>query len=466
MKDIKISDNIEVSSKLDEYILKGLDDGIEIKSTQNLTANNNKKHYLKIAMMVLAISGATITSAYAIDKIIDYFNYNKDSIYKYEEEKMQEHVQVINKSVKHDGVEFRLDTVVADDSYIVLNYTVTSDKKISELEYGEELVKNISMANPFVRLLRNDQEVFDGGNMETEATFVSDYQLKGMIRHRVGRHNIEDEEILTVDTWEVFTIEKDWHIDFKLDKKSTKNNSHKYEINKSQTISNTMEYKGEIVKAKNKFTVDNVTISPLGNLITITEEVEAPESDNLPYIGDRFVLLDEANNHLDVLSSALKVPDKPNKPITSSYEFLLNNKNIKSMTLVPIEYEDGVENKLLNFIPINKLPMKFEISKYGKIIIDNFEISENQIRYTYKKEGIIPYLSDLILCDENGEILFFENSFSKKSVDRENNKVDVIIDLETKKDKEIAKKIKKVTLCSDEGLKLIYDKKIEISLDK
>ncbi len=431
------------------------------------------------------------------------------------------------------------------------------------------------MANPFVRLLRGDKEVFDGGNIENEATFVSDYQLKGMIRHRVGRYDIKDETILTADTWEVFGIEKDWSIDFKLDKKSTKNNSYKYDIatfvsdyqlkgmirhrvgrydikdetiltadtwevfgiekdwsidfkldkkstknnsykydiNKSQTLAGTMEHKGKIVEIKNKLTVDNVTISPLGNLITITEEVDAPESDNLPYIGDRFVLLDEENNHLEVLSYSLQVPDKPNKPITSSYEFLLNNKDIKSMTLVPIEYENAMESKLLNLTPINKLPIEFEISKYGKVKIDNFEIGENQIRYSYKKEnameskllnltpinklpiefeiskygkvkidnfeigenqirysykkeGIIPYLSDLIFCDENGEILFFENSFSKESVDRENNKVDVIINLETKKDKEIAKKIKNVTVYDDNGLKLMYDKKIDISLDK
>ena len=204
MKDIKIQDNIKVSSKLDEYILKGLEDGIEIKNSQNSNKNNNKKPYLKIAMMVVAISGATITGAYAIDKVIDYFKYNKDSVYKYEEGKMQQHAQIINKSKKHEGVEFRIDTVVADDSYIVINYTVKSDKKISDMENGEELINNISAANPFVRLLRGDKEVFDGGNMETEATFISDYELKGMIRHRVGRYDIEDGAILTADTWEVF----------------------------------------------------------------------------------------------------------------------------------------------------------------------------------------------------------------------------------------------------------------------
>ena len=468
MKDINISDNIVISSKLDEYILKGLEEGIEIKNNENSNKvdniKNNKRKYLKVAMLVSIVSGATITGVYAVDKIIDYFKYNKDSIYKYEEEKMQQYVQVVNKSKKHDGVEFRLDTVVADDSYIIVNYTVISDKKISELKNGEELQKNISMANPFVRLLKGSKEVFDGGNMESEATFVSDYELKGMTRFRVGKYDIKDKTALTVDTWEVFGIEKDWSINFELDKKSTDKISYKYNVDKSQTIISNMEHKGNTIEVKNKFTVDNITLAPMGNTITITEEVDSLEMESLPYIGDRFVLLDEENNQLDVLINGVSVPDKPNKPITSSYEFLLSNPNTKYIKVIPYEYENQTENKLLDSKEINKLPMEFKISEHGYITIDSFEINEDRIKYSYKKKGIIPHLSDLVFCDENGEVLFFENSYSKKSVDRENNKVDVIINLETNKDKSIAKKIKEVTLFSDSGLKLMNDNAIKIKL--
>lgn len=101
MKNIKISDDIEISNRLDEYILKGLEDGIEIKNSINSnnvdSTKNNKIKYLKTAMLVSIVSGATITGVYAIDKVIDYFKYNKDSIYKYEEEKMQQHVQVVDR---------------------------------------------------------------------------------------------------------------------------------------------------------------------------------------------------------------------------------------------------------------------------------------------------------------------------------------------------------------------------------
>ena len=117
------------------------------------------------------------------------------------------------------------------------------------------------------------------------------------------------------------------------------------------------------------------------------------------------------------------------------------NKNKK---VVPYEYENQTSNTLLDLKEINNMPIDFKISKYGDIKIDRFEITDDRIKYSYTKDGIIPYLSDLVFCDENGEALFFENSFSKKSVDRDNNRVDVIINLETNKDKSIAKKIKKL----------------------
>lgn len=466
MKDINMIDNIKVSDKLDDYILMGLEDGIKEKNNKKVDENiNNKKRKnpYKVAVLVAAICGVTITSAYAIEKIIDYFKYNKDSIYKYEENKLEKYAQVINKSKKHDGVEFRLDTVAADDTYITVNYTVLSNKDISEISNGH--YKNPRSANPFVRLLREEQEVFDGGAMETEATFVSDNELKGIMRFRVGRYNIENGTTLTLDTWDVFGIEKDWSIDFKLNKNSTNKDSYKYNINKSKTIVSKGEYEGETLEIKNKLTVENVVIAPLGNQITITEEVDTPNVNYISSIGNNFALFDEDNNYLEMVDNGFSSHDKPNQSITSSYEFLTTNKNIKSMTLVPIGSNDK-QNYLLGLKDINKLPITFEVNEYSKIIVDKFEITEDKIMYSYKSEGIIPYKGDLILCDENGEMIFLDESFSKISVDRDNKRFDIIIDLESNGDKEKAKKIKKVNLYSDSSLKLLYEDQIKFDLKK
>ncbi|MEG1410491.1 MAG: DUF4179 domain-containing protein [Terrisporobacter sp.] len=461
MKDIKIKDNIKVSDKLDEYILKGLDEGIEIKKEENSNKKNNKKPYLKIATMVAVLSVGTLTGVYAVDKIVDYFKYNKNSIYKYEESDIEKHAQVINKSKTYQGVKFTLDTVSSDDSYIVVNYTVKSDKKLSEFKGYE----NISMANPFVRLLRGDKEVFDGGNMETEATFISDYELKGMMRFRVGRYDIKDKTKLTIDTWDVLGIEEDWSIDFDLEKKLTKVNTYKYEVNKSQIIDRQLEYKGEKLQIKNKITVDNIVIGPMGNTITLTEEVDSPRVDYITDISNNFALFDENNNYLKLIDKGGLSIDKPNKPLTSTYEFISNN-NVKSITLVPMIYNENVENKLLDLQSIENLAFTFEVSKYSKVTIDNFEINEDKIKYSYKTEGVFPDNLDLVLCDENGKIIVFDSGFVKEAVDRDNNKVDVIMEFDSEKDKEAVKKIKNITLYSNNGLQLMYDKQLKINLQK
>ena len=465
MKDINMIDNIKVSDKLDDYILMGLEDGIKEKNNKKVDENiNNKKRKnpYKVAVLVAAICGVTITSAYAIEKIIDYFKYNKDSIYKYEENKLEKYAQVINKSKKHNGVEFRLDTVAADDGYITVNYTVLSDKKMNEIN---EEYKDPRIANPSVSLLRDGKEVFDDGAMETESTFVSDNELKGIMRFRVGKYDLKDGTTLTLDMWDVLGIEKDFSIDFKLDKSKTAKDSYKYNINKSKIIVSKGEYEGETLKIKNKLTVENVVIAPLGNQITITEEVDTPNVNYISSIGNNFALFDEDNNYLEMVDNGFSSHDKPNQSITSSYEFLTTNKNIKSMTLVPIGSNDK-QNYLLGLKDINKLPITFEVKEYSKIIVDKFEITEDKIMYSYKSEGIIPYKGDLILCDENGEMIFLDESFSKISVDRDNKRFDIIIDLESNGDKEKAKKIKKVNLYSDSSLKLLYEDQIKFDLKK
>lgn len=461
MKDIKLSDNIKVSEKLDEYILKGLEEGIEIKKEQNSNKRNNKKSYLKIASIVAIISAGTITGAYAVNQIIDYFKYNKDSIYKYEENNMEKYAQIVNKSKTHKGITFTLNTVTSDDSYVVVNYTVKSDNKISEMEE----YSNIDMANPFVRLLRDEEEVFDGGNMETEAVFVSDYELKGMMRFRVGRYDIKDKTKLTIDTWDVLGVEEDWSIDFKIDKSRTKDSTTKYEINKTQTIIQDLDDEGEKLQVKNKITVDNIVLGPMGNTITITEEVDSPRSDYLPSMSSNFALFDENNNYIKLIDNGGLAPDKPNKPLTSTYEFILND-DINSITLVPMVYKEGTINQLLDLESIDKSSVAFEVNKYSKVTINNFKVNKAEIKYTYKTEGVFQNGVDLVLFDENKEMIFFDDASKTEAIDRDNNKFEVTIKLDSEKDKEFAQNIKYISLYSDSGLELILDKKMKIDLKK
>lgn len=71
-----------------------------------------------------------------------------------------------------------------------------------------------------------------------------------------------------------------------------------------------------------------------------------------------------------------------------------------------------------------------------------------------------------MLFDENKEMIFFDDASKTEAIDRDNNKFEVTIKLDSEKDKEFGKNIKYISLYSDSGLELILDKKMKIDLKK
>ena len=48
------------------------------------------------------------------------------------------------------------------------------------------------------------------------------------------------------------------------------------------------------------------------------------------------------------------------------------------------------------------------MNEYGKVIIEDIQINDSKIIYTYYTEGFVPYESGLVFFDENEkEIIFY-----------------------------------------------------------
>ena len=135
------------------------------------------------------------------------------------------------------------------------------------------------------------------------------------------------------------------------------------------------------------------------------------------------------------------------------------------MTLVPFEFDESIKNKMLEQQSIDNLPITFETSKYGKVIIEDINIKEDEISYTYYKDGVVPWTADLKFFDENGENLWI-GGLREVSIDRDNGKYTVYYKLSSKKDKEKVRKIKTVSMYSKDNLKLLYDQQIKFDLNK
>lgn len=177
MDKIKIEDKIKVPSNLDEYILKGVDEGEKVNNLKR--KNKPKFRPLKAAAIIGIVSLGTITTAYAVEKIIDYFEIKNDSKYQYEKDDFLTYSKKVNLSKKDKGIEFKIDTIAVDDGFLNMTYTITSDKNIADIdkEYNRAFA-----SNPMIKVIKDGKIVNfnESGHFDnTEATFESEYILKG-----------------------------------------------------------------------------------------------------------------------------------------------------------------------------------------------------------------------------------------------------------------------------------------------
>lgn len=89
-----------------------------------------KRHSKNKLFKVAMISTLTITTAFGIEHILEYFSHNKNSIYKPDEKDFVNMGVAVNKTVKDKNIEFTVDNISMDDNYINIFYTVKSKKNI------------------------------------------------------------------------------------------------------------------------------------------------------------------------------------------------------------------------------------------------------------------------------------------------------------------------------------------------
>ncbi len=464
IKQIAKDENWEIPNEIDNNISKLLKNIEEPKTL--------RKRPLKVAILVASLSILTITPAFAIENIIEYFNYNKSSEYISSKEQLETFGSVVSLTSKDNGIEFKLDNISVDDNYINIFYTIKGEKSIDEYykEYSTgEKPKEAKYANPFIYLDVDKRKLKNLVMQEYEAVYISEYELKGMQRINVSNYNIKNKFNLKIYTNEIFRQEGDWTVSINIDKSKTVTETKKYNVNKNIEIKNkeysvTEEKEFDVTHYLN---IDKVIISPFGNGIVVKEKVDADftklDAISPIFLDSEFALVDENNNYLDMVGKGVIGHDSTTNGVTNSFEFKLKDKDIKSLRLVPIKYI-GEENKILDIYDIDKLPITFEMNEYGKVIIEDIQINDSKIIYTYYTEGFVPYESGLVFFDENEKEIGFSCS-SSENKNKKTGRITTTINLEGYgNDLNAISKIKKVSTYNNTKMRLLYDEAIEINL--
>ena len=443
--DIKMPDNIDEVTK--NAIRRGK------------TKKYQYKKVTKVAASIAVISTLTITTTFAVEYIIDYFNQNKQSLYLSDKNDFEKTSNNINLAVKDKGIEFTIDNISIDDNYIMVFHTSKRDKNINKID------KDAYLDNPIISTYMDGERIEESsGIIEHEATYISENELKGMQKIDVSSVNIDNNDEIVFRVNNIFGIEGNWEISLKVDKLKSVNNN--YNVNKDYTINQTYDYNNEKIDIKHNINVEKVTISPLANTIRINEKPTKVFKDWTPMLGNSFALFDDKNNSLDVLDKGGSGVNTKTGIASNSYEFLKADKDTKLLTLVPISFAHSVENKELEPQSIGNLPIVFETSEYGKVVIEDIKITDTEIKYTYYKDGVVPGYLTLWFYDEEGDEINISSSV-KESLDRHTGRYTTILKLEGyENDISKIRKIKKVSTFSHSDIKLLYDQQIKIDLKK
>lgn len=433
-----------------------------------------RKRPLKVAILVATISVLTLTTAFAIENIIQYFNYNKDSQYVSSKEELETFGRFVDLTSKDKGIEFRLENISVDDNYINIFYTIKGEKSIDEYYIGShdsKKPKEAKYSNPWFDLEVDGKELGIFIMEDDEAVYVSEHELKGMQRINISSFNLDNNFGLKISTKEIFTQKGQWSVNLNIDKSKADDQTKNYSVNKDITIKNkAYNISGdEVIDVTHYLNIDKVIISPFGNQIVVNETVDADFSkvetvSPINLLSD-FALVDENNNYLEQIGKGMIAYDSSTDGVTNSFEFKLKDKDVKSLRLVPIKYI-GEENKMLKIKDIDKLPITYEMNEYSKVIIEDIQIKENEITYTYYVDGFENSYIGLNFFDEKGK----EISFSCRASDyknKDNGRITTTLNLEGYGNdlSEIAK-IKKVSTYNNTELRLLYDEAIEIDLRK
>ena len=441
--DIKIPDNIDEVTK--NAIRRGK------------TKKHQYKKVTKVAASIAVISTLTITTTFAVEYIIDYFNHNKQSLYLSDKNDFEKTSNNINLTVKDKGIEFTIDNISIDDNYITVFHTSKIDKNINKID------KDAYLDNLIISTYMDGERIEESsGIIEHEATYISENELKGMQKIDVSSVNIDNNDEIVFRVNNIFCIEGNWEISLKVDKLKSVNNN--YNVNKDYTINQTYDYNNEKIDIKHNINVEKVLISPLANTICINEKPTKVFKDWTPMLGNSFALFDDKNNSLDVLDKGGSGVNTKTGIASNSYEFLKADKDTKSLTLVPISFDNSIENKELEPQSIGNLPIVFETSEYGKIVIEDIKITDTEIKYTYYKDGVVPGYLTLWFYDEEGDEIDISSSI-KESLDRHTGRYTTILKLEGyENDISKIRKIKKVSTFSHSDMKLLCNQQIKIDL--
>lgn len=395
---------------------------IKTRTNEILNANSEERNIfmkykiLKTVAIAAALTAALATSVFAmtpagqdaINSVIAYFQ-NDNAAEMTSLEELAKYNEEIGASCTKNGITLTLDNVAADDNYVHVFYTVTSDGE----PFYEGNNPKAALYSDAMNLTINTQCVINGELVDAETNhntrdgyFVDSYTYKAAEKYNIAPLDIPDNfklelfaeliddgykemsvlERLYRCSFSEFTDEekaKVWYVSADIDKSKVKVESVTREINAE------LPWVGA--------TVEKAVFSPFGNQLVVS----TPAESDLGHIVDAsMALTDENGTFLDILNTNLRV--NADGSSVNSFEFLKADKNTRRLSFIPIYYDEKTHDSDVIEHSVGQYPITFEINEYGSIVVTDMRFGDGLVEIDYYKDGFYLYDPAFLLLDAEG----------------------------------------------------------------
>lgn len=375
------------------------DTELKDKIIKKIEVNNMKQSTIKrtkhAAIGVIFAAAIGISSvAFAISPelrqtlgdIISYFS-SDQAVELSSPETLSEYAESICVSDSKSGYTMTLDNVAADDNFINVFYTISSDKPI-DMDNPIPLI--LCRINGFLANASN--------NNDSDCYAVDEYSYKVADKYNISSLDIPD--TFTIELYVPANDGEGIHLD-EQDPVVITDEQKKDMLYVCAQIDKTRASANSVTKdvclpldsiCGNGSVLNKVIFSPFGNQLVITTPAGI-----FPH--DGFALFDENGNSLDLLNTGLL--SYTDKESVNSLEFIKTDSSTESLTFVPVSYECETSPGTIRQ-KIGSYPMVYDVNSYGKIVVTDIRITDGCIEIDYYKDGFVPYDPGFVLEDDNG----------------------------------------------------------------
>ncbi|MCC5425313.1 DUF4179 domain-containing protein [Clostridium botulinum] len=405
--------------KFEESELNNMEEEVDIIQKERIKKNlnnkikrknrSNKLKYTSIAAAItLVFSIGIVTASPTFAKNIPVLNSimqtlnnkygNRGDYAKYSE--------IINKSVSNNGITITINEVIADDSKLVISYTLKTNKKIKDLE--------VFGLGGFLKI---DSKTFS--SMGTSfGQYIDDYTYIGS--EEIHTSIPEDKKFnIDVNITEVSDIKGKWNFAF---------SASKEEISRESTVFRPNQ---KLDLPDSNVAIDKVVFSPIDTSIFITgygknKNIKAgPNGGMFDY--NYWIAFDDTGVELIPKGIGGGECDFNKNTFSSEMQYEKSKSIPKYLTIIPCKItpsggggvkrdENGKEMPITIQTKKPKeigktidgvYPIELSQGKMGKLIINDIKTENNKTIVKYTAKGMAPYFQaqDLLIKDDKGKCI-------------------------------------------------------------